>query len=329
MSNRWLITAAVILMSGLVAVLLTGADPREAGLAALQSSLGSGLALQETLAKTTPLLWCGLAVALAFRAGVWNIGAEGQLLIGAVLATAAALFLPPLGWVSPFLALLAGACGGALWAGCAAVLKVFSGVNEILSTILLNLVAVSLLGWAVHSVLQEPGGTYPQSARIARELWLWRPFPPGRLHLGLVLAVATALVLVVVLYRTHWGLALRATGDNPQAAWVCGIKVSRLQTQALLLSGMLAGLGGAVEVLGITHRLFERLSPGWGYSGIAVALVGGLQPLGTTAAALLFGIMEAGSGGMQRSAGVPTVTVLLIQGLVVVALSIRRRSSGL
>lgn len=322
--RRWLLAVGVILGAGLAVVLAVGASPGAALGAALEASAGSWQAVQETLARTVPLLWCGLAVALAFRAGVWNIGAEGQLLVGAVIATWTCLVLPPGPWSLPA-ALLGGAAGGCLWAGVAAVLRQVSGVNEVLSTILLNLVAQAVLGWAVNGPLQEPGGSYPQSAVVPSSAWLWRPFPPGRLHLGLVLALLALVIVGLVLRRTVWGLELRATGDAPAAARACGIAVSRVQAVALVLSGGLAGLGGAVEVLGITHRLFERFSPGWGYSGIAVALLGGLEPAGTGLAALLFGGLAAASGGMQRAAGVPAVAVLLIQGLVVVALAIRRR----
>jgi simple sugar transport system permease protein len=322
--RRWLLAIAVILVAGLAVVLAVGASPVQALGAAVDASAGSWQAVQETLARTVPLLWCGLAVALAFRAGVWNIGAEGQLLVGAVASTWTCLVLPPGPWSLP-VALLAGAGAGCLWAAVAALLRQVSGVNEVLSTILLNLVAQAVLGWAVHGPLREPGGSYPQSAVVPEVAWLWRPFPPGRVHLGLVLALAVLLVLGLVLRRTVWGLELRAVGEAPAAARACGIAVARVQAGALLVSGALAGLGGAVEVLGITHRLFERLSPGWGYSGIAVALLGGLEPAGTGLAALLFGGLAAASGGMQRAAGVPAVAVLLIQGLVVVALAMRRR----
>jgi len=240
-----------------------------------------------------------------------------------VAATWVALPLPP-GWWSPLVVLVAGGVAGALWAGVAAFLRVVSGVNEVLSTILLNLIAQAMLGWAVHGPLQEPGGGLPQSAQIPHQAWLWRPFEPGRLHIGFVLVLGAAVFLGLVVRRTSWGLELRASGDAPEAAWVSGVPVRVRQTQALLLSGLLAGVGGAVELTGITHRLFENFSPGYGYSGIAVALLGGLEPLGTGLAAALFGAMAAGSGGMQRVAGVPTVAVLLIQGLVIVALAIRR-----
>ncbi len=320
--RRWLVAGLVVILAGLVVTVAVGADPLVAAAAALEGAFGSWLAFQETLAKTTPLLFTGLAVALAFRAGVWNIGAEGQLLAGAVAATWAGLAVAP-GWSAPA-ALAAGALAGAAWAGIAALLRVVSGVNEVLSTILLNLVALALLGWAVHGPLQEPGGTYPQSAALPAAAWLWRPFPPGRLHLGLGLGLLAAGGLGLALMRTPWGLELRAVGDSARAALACGVRTGRRQAEALVLSGALAGLGGAVELLGITHRLFERFSPGYGYSGIAVALLGGLTPGGTVAAALLFGAMGAGAGALQRVAGVPTVAVLLVQGVVIVALAARR-----
>ena len=321
--RRWLLAVLVIAAAGLGAVAVTGSSPLAAALAAFEGALGSSLALQETMAKAVPLLWCGLAVAVAFRAGVWNIGAEGQLLVGAAAATAVGLGLPAGPWSLPA-TLLAGGVAGGGWAGIAALLRRLSGVSEVLSTILLNLVAVAVVGWAVHGPLREPGGGLPQSAALPREAWLWRPFEPGRFHLGCVLVALAAVALAVALHRSRWGLELRATGDRPEAARACGVPLRRVQTRALLLSGVLAGLGGAVELAGITHRLFERFSPGYGYSGIATALLGGLEPGGTTLASLLFGAMAAGSGGMQRVAGVPAVTVLLIQGLVIVALAVRR-----
>ncbi len=320
--KRWVLALAVVGFGGLVAVLAVGADPAAALGAALAGAVGSPYAVAETLVRTTPLLWCGLAVAIAFRAGVWNIGAEGQLLIGALAATWAAGHLP---W---FLAapgaLMAGAGAGALWAGGAAVLRQWRGVNEILSTILLNLVAQGLLGWAVHGPMKEAVGHYPQSDPIPAAAWLPRLAPPSRLHLGLLLGLVAAGALAFVLRRTPLGLELRAVGDGPRAALAAGLRVARLQAWVLVVSGALAGLGGAVELLGVSHRLFERFSPGWGYSGIAVALVGGLAPAGVVGGSVLFGGLAAAAGSMQRVAAVPTSVVALLQGLVIVALAARR-----
>ncbi len=323
--KRWLLALTVILISGFAVVVLVGVNPVVAFSSAIESSFGSFQAFQETLVKSIPLLWCGLSVALAFRAGVWNIGAEGQFLVGAAAATATALALPVGFWSAP-VAIAAGAIAGALWAGIAALLRLISGVNEVLSTIMLNLVAEAGLGWLVHGPLQESAGAYPQSDRISEEIWLWRAFPPGRLHSGLVLAVMITLITAFLLHRTRWGLELRATGDAPEAARACGLPTQRIQFTALVLSGLFAGLGGAIELLGITHRLVEGFSPGYGYSGIAVALLGGLEPLGSAIAALVFGAMAAAAGGMQRVAGVPQVGMLLIQGLVIIVLACTFRS---
>ncbi len=273
--RRWLVTIGVIAATGLLVVLAVGASPLAAARAAVEASIGSGWAVQETLVKTVPLLWCGLAVALAFRAGVWNIGAEGQLLAGAGASTAVALAVPPGPW-HLLLVLAGGVVGGGLWAGAAAWLRVAAGVNEVLSTILLNLVAVHLLAWAVHGPLREPGGVYPQSAAVGPSAELLRFFPPGRLHAGILLALVVAVALGFALRFTRWGLEVRSVGDSVEAARACGLPVAAIQARVLVLSGALAGLGGAVEVSGVTHRLFENMSPGWGYSGIAVALLGGL-----------------------------------------------------
>lgn len=321
--SRWG-SAGLALAAGFVLIVIgVGGSPLEAAAAALDGSLGSWLAIQETLAKTGPLLWCGLAVALAFRAGIWNIGAEGQLLAGAAAATWVGLTVPAHG-LGAVVVLVAGATAGAAWAGIAAWLRHARGVNEVLSTILLNLVALHLVAWTVHGPLQEPTGTYPQSAQLPVELWLWRPFPPGRLHLGVLLAIVTVAALAVILKRSSWGLELRATGDAPGVARACGVRTERVQALALVLSGGLAGIGGAIELLGVTHRLFEQFSPGYGYSGIAVALLGGLQPVGTAIASVVFGALAAGSGAMQRAAGVPTVAIIALQGMVIIALAVQR-----
>lgn len=317
--------ALVVLASGgLVTVLAAGGDPWLALRVGAESALGSPFAVAETLVRATPLLWCGLAVAVAFRAGVWNIGAEGQLLSGALAALWAAAAAPaPLAAVA---GLAAGATAGAAWAGLAAALRRWRGVDEVLSTILLNLVAQGMLGWAVHGPLQEASHHYPQSDPVPAAAWLARLAPPSRLHAGLVLGLLAAAGLWVVLRRTAAGLELRAAGDGADAARAAGVPVDRVRSWTLVASGALAGLGGAVELLGVSHRLFERFSPGWGYSGIAVALVGGLHPGGVVAAAGLFGALDSAAGGMQRVAGIPTTAVILLQGLVVLVLALRRRS---
>jgi ABC-type uncharacterized transport system permease subunit len=311
--------AAAALAVSALAVLAAGASPLVALGALVQGALGDRFAVADTLLKSCPLLLTGLAVAVAFRSGVWNIGAEGQLLAGALAATAAGGAAGALPFPLPLLtALAAGAAGGGLWAGIAAALRVLRNVNEVIGTIMLNFVAALLLGWAVHGPLMEAGARYPQSDPLPAAALL--PAVGGGVHLGVPLAGLVAVAVWLVLFRTGAGFRWRATGDNPRAARLAGFSPARALVTAMLASGALAGLAGAVEVLGVTGRLFERLSGGQGYTAIAVALLARLHPAGVAAAALFFGALAAGSGAMQRVAGVSAVFVAIVQAATILAL---------
>jgi simple sugar transport system permease protein len=291
-------------------------------LAALWSgSVGSSYALTSgTLVRATPLILTGLSVALAFRAGVFNIGAEGQLLVGAAAATAITLAHIVPGHLITLLALLGGCCAGALWAGIAALLRARFHVLEVLSTILLNFVGLYLVSYLVRGPLQEPLHIYPQSSTIALAARLPRLGSGSRLHAGFPLAVLVAIGTWLFLRYTAAGFRLRAAGANPDAAKSAGqIDVVRATTRAFLVSGAIAGLAGAIEVMGVTYALYENISPGYGYTGIAVALLARLDPLGTVASGLLFGALEAGATAMQRDAGVPSVTVSIVEALIILA----------
>ena len=314
-----------------VALHAAGYDaPRALG-ALWTGSVGSWYALtSSTLVRATPLVLAGLAVALAFRAGVWNIGAEGQLLAGAAGAAAVALLLAPaLGrWVSP-LALAAGTIAGAAWAGIAAVLRRRYGVLEVISTIMLNFIALYAVGYLVRGPLQEPLRIYPQTAPLAEVARLPR-LEGTRLHAGLLLALAAAPVLWWALRATAAGFRVRAAGLNPQAARMAGeIDVSLTTTWAFVVSGALAGLAGSVEVSGVTFALYESVSPGYGYTAIAVALLARLHPLGVLATGTLFGALEAGALAMQREAEVPAVVVSVVEAaLILVILAAERWRSA-
>ncbi len=300
----------------------------EALLALLSGSLGSVAGWTATLRESAPLLVTGLAVAIAFRGGAWNIGAEGQLLAGALCATAVAtrlfegapalLLLPAVALAGPF----GGACFGAL----AGLLRATRGVSEVISTILLNFVASSLVALAIHGPLQEAARAYPKSD----------PFPAaallpsfGRVHAGLLAALLLALLLHLLLFRTPFGFRLRAVGLAPTAARFAGISPGRIAVTTLALSGALAGFAGAVEVAGVTGQLYEGLSAGTGYTAIAVALLARLHPLWVIPSAFFFGALEAGAAAMQREAGVPAVVTQIVQGSVILlaaGVSIRRRA---
>jgi simple sugar transport system permease protein len=272
----------------------------------------------ETLLKATPLIFTGLAVALSFRAGIWNIGAEGQFIAGAIVVTAfgvkAVNFFSSIFFalvpVSVFLS-------GAFLATIAGWLREKHGVSEVITTIMLNVIAEQFLGYTVHGPLQEAAQTYPQSDRLVEMARLSLLWPGTRLHSGVIIAVLTAIIFWLILFRLPFGFRLRVIGQNPRAAHFAGVNVSRHIVAALALSGGLAAIGGAVEVSGVTGRLYENISPGYGYTGIAVAMLGRLHPLGILPAALLFGALESGARALQRSLGISPVLAEVIQGAVI------------
>jgi len=312
-----------------VVVALLGYAPGPALRALLAGSVGSSAAWTATLLKTAPLLLTGLAVALCFRCGVWNIGAEGQLYAGALLATAVGTRVLPdaPAWLGVPAVILASALGGALWAGIAGALRAGRGVSEVISTILLNFIALQLVSLAVQGPLQESTGAYPQSDALAAALRL----PAiGRLHLGIPLAAVLAIGSAWLLFRTAIGFRMRAVGLSPVAARFAGIEPDRQLVLTLAGAGALAGVAGGVEVAGVTGRLFETLSPGYGYTAIAVALLARLHPLAVVPSALFFGILEAGGGAMQRGAGVPAVATDVVKGIVIllsIGLALGQRST--
>ena len=321
--------AAFVLLALLL--LATGHDVGQALAALGRGAFGSYYAITSaTIVRLVPLGFAGLAVSLAFRAGILNIGAEGQLLVGAAAATALAV---PLAGTSPLVAipvlLLAGASAGAAWAAVAALLRLRFGVLEVISTIMLNFVAQYLTGWLVRGPLQEPTKVNPQSASLAESLHLPVLLEGTRLHAGVVLLVAVAIGAWWWLTQTASGFRLRAVGMNPDAARSAGeVAVARTVFGAFVLSGLLAGLGGAVEYTGITYALYENFSPGYGYTAIAVALLARLHPVGVLGTALVFGALEAGANAMQRDAGVPSVVVSVVEALLILLIVAADRWSG-
>ena len=324
-----LVIAAVLLGLLALTISLAGHDTGRALHALWQGAFGSSYVLSSvTLVRTVPLVLGGLAVAIAIRAGVWNIGVEGQILTGAATCTALGLVVGT--WPSIIaipIVLLAGAAAGAAWAGIAATLRRRFGVLEVISTIMLNFVALHAVGYLVRGPLQEPLGIYPQSAELAQSLHLPRLIPGTRLHWGLVIALVSAGALWWYLARTAGGFRIRAAGASPSAARSAGsIDVGRTSAGAFLVSGALAGLAGAIEVTGVTFALYETISPGYGYTAIAVALLARLDPLLVVASGVLFGALEAGAGAMQRDAGVPSVLVSVITAtLILIVLAARPR----
>ena len=316
------IGSVVLLM--MAAMLVAGTNPLDGFSAFFAGSLGGRNQLGETLVATTSLLVPSLAVCLAFRAGLFNIGAAGQMLVGGLAAGAAGSSLHLTGAVEIALLLLLGALAGAMWGAIAGILKARFGASEVISTLMLNFVATYLTLWLVTGPLKSPDANGPETAWLDTAYWLPTLLPGTRLSIGLPIALALAAVVAFILGRTVFGFDLRAMGDAPDAARRNGVNVVRLTWLALTLSGAIAGLGGALTVTGVLHRFNTQLTPGYGYIAIAVALVGGLRPLWICVAAFAFGIFEAGGLAMQAGAQVPKDAITVIEGLIVVALAARR-----
>ncbi len=312
----------VVLMS--LAMIVAGTSPIEGFSALLTGALGGRNELGETLVATTALLFPALGICLAFRAGLFNIGAEGQLVMGALLAGAAGAQMHVAAPVAIPIMLLLGALGGGVWGGIAGWMKARFNANEIISTLMLNFVAASFALTLVSGPLKGPLATGAETAWLPAQYWLPTLIPGTRLSAALLLALAIAGVLAFVFRATVFGYELSAAGEAPEAARRNGINIERLTWLSLTLSGAIAGLGGASIVTGELHRFNTQLSPGYGFTAIAVALVGDLQPLWICVAAFGFGILESGGLAMQASAQVPKDAIHVIEGLIILVLAARR-----
>lgn len=301
-------------------VLLAGASPTAALRALVGGSVASWSSLGETLARSTAIAFSALAATLAFRAGALNIGVEGQLLMGAAAAAAVGPALASTPVLARVALLLAAALAGALAALPAVWLAEERNVPPVLSTVLLNMVAASVVTWLVRGPLRDPAGDYPQSRPLSAGVALGPLSDGSRVTAAPLLALLAALVLTVFLFRTAAGRRLRAVGLAPRAARAAGLADVRIRAAAFLVSGALAGLGGGLEVAAVTERLYDPYSAGVGYTGIAAAVLGGLHPLGALVASILFGALGAGGSAMQREAGVPAALSLVVPALLVLAL---------
>ena len=299
--------AATLVITSLL-VLAAGASPFSVFYLVAKGAAGSQFALLETLTRTTPLIFTGLAVAVAFRARLWNIGAEAQLYIGGVVTVVlgtGALPLPAI-LLIPIIMLVAMAAGASLLLG-PAVLKTRFGVDEVVTTLLLNFIVLLFVSMLLEGPLKDPMGLgWPQSSKVIAEAQLPRIIQGKRLHYGFVIAIISALIVWVIMKRTALGYEMRAVGHNPQAASFAGIPVDGVLMKTALLSGGLAALAGFSEVSGLKGNLSLDLSPGYGYSGIVVAMLAMLNPLGVVASAIFVAGIFVGADAMSRAAKVPS-----------------------
>jgi len=316
------------LIVGAVMLLLLKVNPIEAYSAMWEGAFGSKNALAETLVKATPLLLVGLGICISFRGDVINIGGEGQMIVGAIMGTLVGITLVDWsGWVVIPVALLVGFAGGAIWGGIPGILKAYFNVNEILSTVMMNAIAVQLMNFLLRGPMIDPSqaelaSKIPQTARLIDAFRLPR-WIPTRLHLGALIAVGLAVLVYFLLWRTSWGYRIRAVGQNPHASKYAGIKVKNYVVLALVLSGAFAGLAGAMQVYGVNFRMItDGSASGFtgsaGFNGIVAALFGQLHPIGTIPASILFGALLVGANKMQRVVQVPSALITALNGLVVV-----------
>ena len=322
------IVAALVV--GAFVILVVGTNPLTAYANLLDGAFGSLHQVAAGLNRSTPYLIAGLGVAIAFRAGAFNIGGEGQIALGGLTATAFGLAFPALpSFILIPLMIVAGAVAGGIWAAVAAIIKLTRGVHEVIVTLLMNFIAVLLVRELLSGPLEQPGMGFPQSPMLTDGAWLPLLLPQSSLHAGFILALVLALLMFVVLWRTPWGFEIRLLGHSPLAASYAGVHVGRTFFNAMFVSGMLGGVAGAVEVLGVHYRLIEGFSHGFGFDAIAVALIGASNPIGIVPASFFFGFLQSGAASMQRAIGVPSSIVPIIQGLaivfVMVSLAVRIR----
>ena len=326
--NLFIIVVALFtaLLIGALIFLIAKGNPLKAYAVMFTRPFSSIFGITEILVRAAPLMFVGLGIAIAFRSGILNIGAEGQILIGAIAGASVALAFPDLPkFILIPMIFLSSFIGGALWGGIAGWMRAYLNVNEILSTVMLNYVAIQVYMFLIRGPLIDPkevsyGTGVPQTAVFSKTAWLTRLIPGTRLHTGIIIAVILAIAVYILLWKTTIGYRMRAVGVEPKAARSAGINVKAYLLLAMLLSGGFAGMAGAIEITGVHHRALESISAGYGFSGIVVALFGGLHPLGIIPSSIVFGLLIIGSDMMQRAVDVPASIILSIQGLIIMAI---------
>ena len=304
------------LLVGALLITAMGLDVTQAYPALLEGACGSKNAIGETIVKTTPLIFTALSYALAKRCGLVNLGAEGQIYVGGLCSAIVGLYIAVPSFIHIPLTVLAGFVGGGVWGMLAGALKIKFGASEMITTIMLNYIAQYFINYMVGNVIKEPGDL-PQSAKIGATAQLPRLVEGTRIHLGIVIALLCVVLYYVFLWRTRQGYETRVVGLNPEAARYAGFNANRRSLGAMFMAGGLAGLAGLVEILGIQLRVYKNFSPGYGWDGIAAALLGRNSPIGIVLSSTLFGALRSGSNQMQIDANVPSALIYLLQALVI------------
>lgn len=315
--KKSLATIGIAILVGALFILLSGESPIEAYGALLKGALGSPKSIANTISKSIPLAFTGLAVALGSRCGMLNIGAEGQLHAGAMAAVLTALSLAS--FPAPIVlvvSIIAGIIAGMIVGGIPGFFKAKLNTNEVIVAIMLNYICTLFTSWLVNGPVKSDGST-AQTEVLPEGVWLGRLIPQTQLTTALFILIAVAVLMYIFLWKTSVGYQLRAVGANPSAAGTAGIRVKLYMVMAMVLSGGLAALAGITEVFGKYHRFIEGFSPSFGFTGIAVAILGRNHPAGVLLTALLFGIMDMGALRMSRVTDVSTNMVTVVQSLVI------------
>ncbi len=313
-----ILSILIALLIGAILIAMQGKNPFLAYSELVRGSLGNKGSFGETILKTIPLIFTGLAVTFAYRCSVFNIGAEGQFMMGALGASWFALtFRNAPGIIGIPGAFLTAFILGGIWGAIPGILKAKRGLNETINTILMNYIAIQVVSWAVKNPLKETGGEFPQTDMLEQAYFLPRIWAGTRVHAGLILALIVVGIIYYYIFWTASGFRMRVVGLNNNAAEYAGIRVPLNYALALAISGAIAGLGGAGEILGVQHRLMDGFSSGYGFDGIAIALISQLHPIGVVFSSLFFGVLRTGANTMQRSVGISTSLVDIIQGLVI------------
>ncbi len=315
----------VILLVSFLFIAMVGSDIPTSLASFFRGIGGSTYAMAEVLVRATPLMLAALGVSVGFRTGFLNIGAEGQLYLGAISITWLGMTFPTL--PAPLmlvLSLVLGFLSGGFWALIPGLLKAKFGLSEVINTIMLNYIAINLVGILVRTSLKDPTYPYPMSPMLPVSTNFLQLLSPTRLHAGLLLALVCAALVYLLMFRTTLGFCMRAVGLNARACQCSGIAVSKYVIISSLVSGGLSGLAGVSEIAGLHHRLIEGISPSYGYLAIIVSLLGRNNPVGIVFASLGIAALQVGSMSMQRSSGVPTSIASIIMGLVVIMILSRK-----
>lgn len=318
-----LVSIAVTISIGWVLLVVSGYDAVTGYKALVMATFKNFRTFCDMLNKATPLLLCGLGIAISFQGSIFNLGCEGQFYSGALCATMVGIYMKNMpGWLLITCMILAGAIGGAIWGGIAGFLKAKLQISELISTIMMNYIMLKFVSYMIRGPIYDRAAGNQQSFPIAEQAYMSDLIPGTRFHIGFIIAVLIAIIVYIILYRTYIGFEIRAVGLNRCAAEIVGIKVDKTIVSTMLISGALAGIAGSIEISQTAHYLTDALSPGYGWTGIAVSILAGHNPVGILLTSLLFGFLSIGATAMQRVADISSSFANVLKGLIILAVAI-------